>query len=54
MVRLNMDEEPLWAWECIMYKNFEMLKPEVKTLIRFSLNSLHSDSPVTPQEMPLV
>ncbi len=40
MVRLNLDEEPIWAWECIIYKNFEILKPEVKTLIRFSLNSL--------------
>ncbi|MDO5297854.1 MAG: hypothetical protein Q4F18_00380, partial [Clostridia bacterium] len=39
MVRLNLDEEPIWVWECIMYKNFEMLRPEVKTLIRFSLNT---------------
>lgn len=42
MVRLQMDEDPIWAWECIIYKDFEQLKPEVKTLIRFSLNTLCS------------
>ncbi|MDO5376968.1 MAG: LysR family transcriptional regulator [Clostridia bacterium] len=40
MVRLQMDEEPIWAWECIIHKDFELLKPEVKTLIRFSLKTL--------------
>lgn len=43
MVRLQMGEEPIWARECIIYKDFELLKPEVKTLIRFSLNARCSD-----------
>lgn len=35
MVRLDMDEEPIWAWENIVYKNYETLKPAARALARY-------------------
>lgn len=35
MVRLDMDEEPIWAWENIVYKNYETLKPAARALVRY-------------------
>lgn len=35
MVRLDMDEEPIWAWENIIYKNYETLKPTARALVRY-------------------
>lgn len=35
MVRLDMDEEPIWAWENIIYKNYETLKPAARALARY-------------------
>ena len=35
MVRLDMDEEPIWAWENIVYKNYETLKPTARALVRY-------------------
>lgn len=35
MVRLDMDEEPIWAWENIVYKNYEALKPAARALARY-------------------
>ena len=34
MVRLDMDEEPIWAWENVVYKNYETLKPAARALAR--------------------
>ena len=31
-----MDEEPIWAWENIVYKNYETLKPAARALARSS------------------
>ena len=36
LVRLDMDEEPIWAWENIVYKNYETLKPAARALARSS------------------
>ena len=35
MVRLDMDEEPIWAWENGVYKNYETLKPAARALARY-------------------
>lgn len=35
MVRLDMDEEPIWAWENVVYKNYETLKPAARALARY-------------------
>lgn len=35
MVRLDMDEEPIWAWENVVYKNYETLKPAARALVRY-------------------
>lgn len=35
MVRLDMDEESIWAWENIVYKNYETLKPAARALARY-------------------
>lgn len=35
MVKLDMDEEPIWAWENIVYKNYETLKPPARALARY-------------------
>ena len=35
MVKLDLDEEPIWAWENIVYKNYETLKPPARTLARY-------------------
>lgn len=35
MVRLDMDEEPIWAWENVVYKNYETLKPPARALARY-------------------
>lgn len=35
MVRLDMDEEPIWAWENVVYKNYETLKPVARALARY-------------------
>lgn len=35
MVRLDLDEEPIWAWENIVYKNYETLKPAARALARY-------------------
>lgn len=35
MVRLDMDEESIWAWENIIYKNYETLKPTARALVRY-------------------
>ena len=34
LVCLHMDEEPVLAWECLMYKNYENMKPIAKSLVR--------------------
>lgn len=34
LVRLDMAEEPVLAWECLMYKNYENMKPIAKSLVR--------------------
>lgn len=31
-----MDEEPIWAWENMVYKNYETLKPTARALARSS------------------
>lgn len=36
LVKLDMDEEPIWAWENIVYKNYETLKPAARALARSS------------------
>ena len=36
LVRLDMDEDPIWAWENIVYKNYETLKPAARALARSS------------------
>ena len=36
LVRLDMDEDPIWAWENIVYKNYETLKPVARALARSS------------------
>ena len=36
LVRLDMDEDPIWAWENIVYKNYETLKPADRALARSS------------------
>lgn len=36
LVKLDMDEEPIWAWENMVYKNYEMLKPTARALARSS------------------
>lgn len=36
LVKLDMDEEPVWAWENIVYKNYETLKPTARALARSS------------------
>ena len=36
MVKLDLDEEPIWAWENIVYKNYETLKPAARALARSS------------------
>ena len=35
MVKLDLDEEPIWAWENIVYKNYETLKPPARALARY-------------------
>lgn len=35
MVKLDMNEEPIWAWENIVYKNYETLKPPARALARY-------------------
>lgn len=35
MVRLDMDEKPIWAWENVVYKNYETLKPAARALARY-------------------
>lgn len=35
-MKLDMDEEPIWAWENIVYKNYETLKPTARALARSS------------------
>ncbi len=35
MVRLDMDEEPIWAWKNVVYKNYETLKPAARALARY-------------------
>ena len=35
MVRLDMDEEPIWAWENVVYKNYETLKPAARAFARY-------------------
>ncbi len=35
MGRLDMDEEPIWAWENVVYKNYETLKPAARALARY-------------------
>ena len=35
MVRLDMDEEPIWAWENVVYKHYETLKPAARALARY-------------------
>ena len=34
LVNLHMAEEPVLAWECLMYKHYENMKPIAKALIR--------------------
>lgn len=36
LVKLDMDEEPIWAWENMVYKNYETLKPTARALARSS------------------
>lgn len=38
IVTLQMDEEPLWVWETLLYKNFDTLKPAAKNLLRYCVN----------------
>lgn len=38
LVNLDMEEELVWAWECIVYKNYETMKPIAKSLVRHSRN----------------
>ena len=35
MVKLDLEEEPIWAWENIVYKNYETLKPPARALARY-------------------
>lgn len=36
LVKLDMDEDMIWAWENVVYKNYDALKPAVRALIRYA------------------
>lgn len=38
MVKLDMAEEPIWAWETVIFKSYDNLKPIAKSLIRHSIS----------------
>ena len=37
LAALDMAEAPLWAWETVIYKNFEALNPAARALVRHSV-----------------
>lgn len=39
---LQMDEEPLLVWETIIYKDYDLLKPAARNLLRYCINDAQS------------
>ena len=37
IILLQMDEPPVWVWETLIYKDFELLKPAAKSLLRYCI-----------------
>lgn len=37
MAKLRIEEAPIWAWEMVAYKNYDMLKPAARALVRHSI-----------------
>lgn len=38
LVKLDLAEEPVWAWEMLVYRSYDMLCPTARALVRFSLS----------------
>lgn len=42
IVVLKLDEEPLWVWETLLYKNYDALKPAAQSLLRYCIHYAQS------------
>lgn len=36
LVKLDLAEEPVWAWEMLVYRSYEALRPAARALVRYS------------------
>ena len=48
IVPLRLDEEPLWVWETLLYKNYDALKPAAKNLLRYCIHYAQSRLNTSP------
>lgn len=37
LTKLKLNEEPIWAWELILYKSYDAMKPAARALVRHSI-----------------
>lgn len=42
LVKLDLAEEPVWAWEMLVYRSYEALRPAARALVRYSVRYARS------------